>query len=68
MLTRKDDEEMYTWLEGYWGSHGYAPSIRELADGMGVNTAAARNRLKRLIKLGWVRKVPRTARGLVLTR
>ena len=46
---------------------GLPPTMVELADELGVTPTAARQRLEGLVRKGLVRKVPRTARGMLPT-
>jgi len=49
----------------YWGEHGMAPTVRELCVAMGGrSTSTAEYHLHRLESIGYVRRVPRVARGL----
>lgn len=50
---------------------GYPPTIREIAIGMGISAARANNsvseHIDRLERRGLVRRVPKIARGLLVT-
>lgn len=47
--------------------HGYAPSLRELADRIGVNTNTVRDHLQALKRKGLLDITPRVARSYTVT-
>lgn len=63
LLTR--DRQMMTFLARYLAQHGYAPSLPEIGDGVGlasVNTVWAR--MHRLEELGLIERVAGKSRAL----
>lgn len=55
------------FLRGYVKKNGYAPTIQEIADAVGlVSPNATRNHLRRLEKDGYITMQPRIARAISL--
>lgn len=55
------------FLRGYIKKNGYAPTIQEIADAVGlVSPNATRNHLQRLEKDGYITMQPRIARAISL--
>jgi repressor LexA len=56
-------------LESYIKRHGYAPTLREVAEASGmVSTNAARYHLGVLERAGYIRRAPEVSRGIVVLR
>ena len=51
---RRRVEDALRFIGSYVGSHGWAPSVREIADGLDVSPAIAKGYVDRLVELGWV--------------
>lgn len=48
--------------------HGRMPTVRELADALGVNISAAYAALRRLEERGWIATEPGVIRGIAVLR
>lgn len=63
----KRRRQILKFVRGYIKKKGYAPTIQEIADAVGlVSPNATRNHLFKLQDEGFVRLEPRIARGLTL--
>lgn len=51
----------------YRDEHGYSPTIREIADVMGIATGTAAGHVKRLARRGLLTVEPRRPRGVSVT-
>lgn len=61
--------DVLVFIGAYVARHGYPPSVREIADGIGVASPNAVNdHLDALESKGWVRRTRGVARGLVVIR
>lgn len=58
--------DTYIFICDYIKAHGYAPSLREIANGIFVSKPVAQKHLIALIDKGFIRYTPRTARSIVL--
>ena len=60
------DRQMMTFLARSQEQHGYAPSLREIGDGVGLgSTSPVWSRLNRLEELGLIERVAGKSRALV---
>lgn len=59
-------EEVYGFVRDYRRREGFAPSIREIAEGCGIGLATVVYHLKRLGKWGFIKRAPGKARSLLL--
>lgn len=67
-LTKKQ-REILNFILDFQGSHEYAPSVREIAEQLGVSSpATVHEHLRALVKKGYVNVRGGVARGLELTR
>ncbi len=67
-LTRRQ-REVYEFVRAEIDRRGVAPSIREIAEDLGVSsTNAAAGHLKALQRKGRIKLLEKTSRGIVLTR
>ena len=56
-----------TFIRGYYTQHGWAPSLREIADGCGLASPSSVNyQLGELQRMGWIRRHPNRSRALVV--
>lgn len=60
-------EAIITFIRSYQADHGYPPSIREVADGVGVTKNAVSHHLSRLADEGRVSQTPGKYRSLRVT-
>ena len=60
------DRAVLTEITGYIAAHGYAPTLRELADACGLSTVGVRLYLQRLERAGAIRRDYAVARGIVV--
>lgn len=58
------DEELLGHIGEFVKRNGYPPTMREMADELGVHETTVRNGLLRLADEGRVELVPRTTRGV----
>jgi hypothetical protein len=59
--------EVYDWIKAHIAQRCYPPTVREIAEHFEwASTRAVIDHLARLEKKGVIRRVPRTARGIVL--
>ncbi len=67
-LTKKQ-REILNFILAYQGDHKYAPSVREIAEHLGVSSpATVHEHLKALMKKGYVHVRDGVARGIELTK
>ncbi len=60
--------QILVFLRTYHAEHGWAPTIQEIADGVGLTSPnSTRNHLLRLAEEGYLRMEPKTARAIALT-
>lgn len=64
-LTRRQSE-VVLFVRRYAAKHGFAPSLREIADAFHVNVNAVSGHLAAAERKGAIRRASRTARGLVV--
>ena len=64
-LTRRQSE-VVLFVRRYADRHGFAPSLREVADALDVNVNAVVGHLRAAERKGAIRRASRTARGLVV--
>lgn len=64
-LTRRQSE-VVLFVRRYADKHGFAPSLREVADALDVNVNAVVGHLRAAERKGAIRRASRTARGLVV--
>lgn len=58
-------KKILKYVRTYQSKKGYAPTIQEIADAVGlVSPNATRNHLHRLVKDGYLRMEPRKARAI----
>ncbi|HID32239.1 MAG TPA: repressor LexA [bacterium (Candidatus Stahlbacteria)] len=59
--------QILDFIRGFVADHGYPPTVREIARGVGLkSTKAVKVHLDRLVEEGKIRKVPNQARGIVV--
>jgi repressor LexA len=58
--------EVVLFVRRYAEKHGFAPSLREIADALGVNVNAITGHLAAAARKGAITRSARTARGLVV--
>ena len=63
LLTAKQAATM-EFIRAYTQEHGFPPSLREVAVGMGLKSHQCLHRLRILIRKGFIAHAPGTARGL----
>jgi len=63
-MTRREAEAL-RFLSDYENRHGFSPSLRELADGLGVRSKSSAHRIKmQLVRKGYAFHCPGSARSL----
>ena len=55
-----------TFIRAYADEHGYAPSLREIADGTHRAFSTVAYQVGQLHEKGWIRRVPGRPRALVV--
>jgi len=61
-------EELLDYIKEYIDEHGYAPSIREMRDSVGISsTSVVVHYLNVLSKNGFIKREERKARAIVVT-
>jgi repressor LexA len=61
------DEAVLDFIKSYHGRKGFAPTIREIAEGVGLtSTSAALLHVKHLEAHGRITRAPDTARSIVV--
>jgi repressor LexA len=53
-------------IRAFYAEQGYAPTVRELADGVGISVSAVHHQLEQLQRMGWIRRHPNRSRALVV--
>jgi len=65
VILYKRQKEIFDFIKMYIQKHGYAPSLKEIADAMGLSSlATVHEHVRRLVKKGVVKKHPGVKRGL----
>lgn len=60
-------ERVFNFLKEFIGENPYPPTVREVARGADISsTSVASYHLDKLVGSGHIRRVPNTARGIVL--
>lgn len=58
-------KKMVTFIERYWKKNGFAPTIQEIAEGVGLSSPnATRQHLMKLQAAGVIQMRPRVARSI----
>ena len=61
------DERIIEFITDHAAVHGYAPSVREIGEAVGLkSTSSVHQRLRRLEKAGLVRRASNRARSIVV--
>lgn len=55
-------------IELFINRRGFPPTIKELAEILGISHASAHERVCRLVRKGYVSREPRKARGITVTQ
>lgn len=58
--------DVLAFVRGYLASHGYPPSVRELAETLDITGNAVHGHLTAIERKGHLRRVPGIARGITL--
>lgn len=62
------DRDVLRFVNNYHAEHGYAPTIRELTEHLGMNAVSGmHHRVRRLIEEGKLRNAPGVGRSLCIT-
>ncbi|UCC43634.1 MAG: MarR family transcriptional regulator [Candidatus Zixiibacteriota bacterium] len=48
--------------------HGFPPTIKELADVLGISPASAHEQVNQLVRKAYLKREPRKARGITIAR
>lgn len=71
-MTRHDphrDEAILAFIDGWWTDHGFGPSVRDIARGVGLaSTAAAQHWIVKMAKAGTITHDPALARSIRVVR
>lgn len=67
MKRKTSPENVHNFLKMFISSHGYAPTLREIAAGVGVSTPIVEKHLARLEGQGAITHAPGRARAIALT-
>jgi hypothetical protein len=59
------DDDVFAFVSWYRTAHGYAPSIQDIADGLGIVKSTAKYRVDALVRDGRLRRDSR-ARSIVV--
>ncbi len=66
LLTRRQ-QDILTFIRGHYAEHGWAPSMREIADGCGLaSLSSVTHQLGQLERAGWISRAPNRSRALVV--
>ena len=52
MRTPKYDEKVFEWIKVYFRQHGYAPSFRDISQGLNISVYTAHWSIQRLLNKG----------------
>ena len=59
------NEAVFLCIEEYWNEYGYAPSVRDIREQMGISsTSVVYHHLSRLETLGLIEREPYVARSI----
>lgn len=53
-------------IRGFYTEHGFAPTVREIADEVGISLSSVQHQLEQLQRMGWIRRHPGRARALIV--
>lgn len=62
----KRQREVFLLIEKYIADHSFPPTIREVAEAIGVTVKGAHDHINALIKKGWIRRSAHQSRSLEL--
>nr|WP_221374352.1 MarR family transcriptional regulator [Actinoplanes polyasparticus] len=65
-LLSRTQTRILSAIRGYATEHGYAPSIREVADVCGMSVSSVQYQLGQLNEKGWIRRAPGRSRAIVV--
>jgi len=51
----------------FLNERGFPPTIKELADVLGISHSSAHDQVSQLVRKGYIKREPKKARGLVIT-
>lgn len=57
-------QEVLRVIKLYLNENGYAPSVRNVADMMGISTKGAFDHIDALVKKGWIKKDENISRSI----
>ena len=60
--------EVVEAIDSYAEQNGYPPTVKELAELLGISTTSAHERIAHLVQKGYLAKVPGKARSLVVKK
>lgn len=60
--------QVFEYIKAYRSEHGYAPSLRDVADTFGVSESTASFHIEKLADAGAIRRVPRLWRAIVVVK
>lgn len=60
--------KVYEFIKTYIDTNKIPPSIREIAGGFSITDRSAHDYLKVIEKKGYIRIIPKTARGIVVIK
>lgn len=61
------NDRVLRMIAEYRDEHGHSPTVREIADAMGIATGTAAGHVKRLARRGLLAVEPRRPRGISMT-
>ncbi|ABE67618.1 hypothetical protein Wildcat_13 [Mycobacterium phage Wildcat] len=68
MLSEARHTDILVFIEKYWASNGFAPSVRDITKGVGLNSpATTKHHLDKLKALGRITFTPGIARSVRVT-
>ena len=65
-LLSPTQQRLLTFIRAYAGTNGYAPSMREISDGISLSLSAVNYQIGQLHEKGWIRRAPNRPRALVV--
>jgi repressor LexA len=60
--------EVLVVIEKYISEHGYSPTMQELADTLGVYLKCAYDHIRALERKGWITKIDKKPRTIVILK
>ena len=59
-------QRILAFIRRFHSEHGFAPTVREIGDEVGMGASVVQHHLNQLQRMGWIRRHPNRSRALVV--